>query len=230
MDESSGFIKEHALPIAKGAGLSGAMQYEASAIPEQIDALAFPPGHPTREKARAEFVNPDYYKSRVLPAIFTGLATAGIGHELGTLVTPRARVPETARTIINRGSQQSIDDLEKIARYRQAVEAAKGAGLRSDVAQRLEAAANEPGPPGRPEIAGSQGQSAVLPKGSEAGSATLQGQLLAPEFSPNPRLIEALQPANRNVPKRQDLRKGTDKLGREYHKDPDNGQFTEKSD
>ncbi len=150
IDDAGSFLHGHLLPVVKGAGMSGLLQYEASAVPEQVDALAFPPGHPTREQARAEFSNPDYYKSRILPSVTAGIATAGLGHELGTLVTPGARVPESARNIIARGSPQSIEDLRTYGNYRRAVEDARGVGPTAGDAQRLEAAASAPALEARP--------------------------------------------------------------------------------
>ena len=165
-------------------------------MPELVDALAYPPGHQTRELARGELTNPDYYASRALPAFMWGVGTAGVGKEVGRLVTPSARVPENARTVINRGSQQSIDDLEKIARYRQATEAARGvdrsqagAGQRSGAARQLEDAATAPVPPVRGGTSGQPSQSGPQATTPEAkprlADRVREGQSRVPEALPS---------------------------------------------
>lgn len=166
--------------VAAGVGLGTLLNFEAASIPEQVDALAFPPGHPTRTQARNELSDPDYYKSRLLPAFLWGLGTTGVGSEVGKLVTPGGRVPEAARNVAARGSQQSIDDLERLARYQRAVEAAKGSAS-SASAPRL-------GTPDQP--GGASAPTPLAPVHPARNSladdtASTQRQLPAPEASPS---------------------------------------------
>lgn len=165
LDQATG-LPQHAMDFGKAAALSGLMQYEAAAAPELIDALSYSPGHPTRDRALEQLSSKDYYTSRALPALFWGLGTAGVGKELGHLLTPGAKVPENARAIIDRGSAQSISDLQKLGQYRQAAEAAKGAHLDAKDAGRqiagtrqLEAEANATAPPASLGTLGSREQS-----------------------------------------------------------------------
>jgi hypothetical protein len=150
-DATSGFAynKLGAQPgaLATQATLGSLLNFEGGSIPEQIDALAFPPGHPTREKARDEISNPDYWKSRAAPAIMWGIGTTGVGTKAAQLASPGGQVPESARNIIKRGSPESIQAIERIARYRQAEQAALNGGRLVDDAQRLEAAASVPALP-----------------------------------------------------------------------------------
>jgi hypothetical protein len=196
--------------------------------------LAFPPGHKTRERARDELSNPDYYKSRALPAFLWGLGMTGLGTEAGHLMTPGARVPERVRSVVDRGSPESIEQLNKIAQYRQAVEAAKGAGQKAGAAQRLEAAASETAPLARPGTSGSPSQSA-RPEIAEGGRlvdrllAPPQGQQLPAGPSSSQQLIETLRrgPANSNKPKTIRVKESD---GIVKHRDPETQQYTKSPD
>jgi hypothetical protein len=159
--------------VAKGVGLGTLLNFEGASIPEQVDALAFPPGHPTRTRARAELTSPDYYASRALPALLWGVGTTGIGTEAGALLTPGGKVPERAREIVNRGSDKSIADLERIGEYVRARAAAQSGGQQVGVTQRqlgdaqqLEGAASAPAPQARAGTSGQPSQSAAPEAGS----------------------------------------------------------------
>ena len=165
--------------VAKAVGLGTLLNFEGAAIPEQVDALAFPPGHPTRERARDELTKPDYYASRAIPALLWGAGTTGLGAEAGSLMTPGGKVPERAREVVRRGSPESIADLERITRYVQAREAAQNGGRltgtaqqRSGAAQQLEAAASAPVPPVRAETFGQPSQS-VAPVANQPNGPSL---------------------------------------------------------
>jgi hypothetical protein len=220
--------------LATQVGLGTLVNFEGGSIPEQVDALAFPPGHKTRERARDELSNPDYYKSRALPAFLWGLGMTGLGTEAGHLMTPGARVPERVRSVVDRGSPESIEQLNKIAQYRQAVEAAKGAGQKAGAAQRLEAAASESAPLARPGTSGSQELSA-RPEIAEGGRlvdrllAPPQGQQLPAGPSSSQQLIETLRrgPANSNKPKTIRVKESD---GIVKHRDPETQQYTKSPD
>lgn len=65
-------------PSYLGSVLTGAgLMMEGRMLPEEIDAISFPPGHPTREAAAAALINPDYYKAGLTPSLLAGLAAAG---------------------------------------------------------------------------------------------------------------------------------------------------------
>jgi hypothetical protein len=212
-DATSGFAynKLGAKPgaLATQATLGSLLNFEGGSIPEQIDALAFPPGHPTREKARDEISSPDYWKSRAAPAIMWGIGTTGVGTKGAQLASPGGQVPESARNIIKRGSPESIQAIERIARYRQAEQAALNGGRLADDALRLEGAASAPALPAPRGTSGQPSQSAGpvidvpsrqslvdrMAEGRNAlGEPAAQRQLPAPEASanqpaPQPRVV-----------------------------------------
>lgn len=77
--------------FGKSAAAGSLAVFEGSGLPEQIDALSFSPGHPTREKARAELTSPDYYASRIPAAVLSGATGTLLGTEAAKLITPGAR-------------------------------------------------------------------------------------------------------------------------------------------
>jgi hypothetical protein len=81
--------------------------------------------------------------------------------------------------------------------------------------------------------AGAMSSGSTLPVRATEPNAELvrvlaQGQLPAPSVAANSDdLLRALKnPANRNVPKSAEVKRGKDKLGRPFAKDPDDGRFT----
>lgn len=114
--------------FAKNAGLGGLLAFEGAAVPEQVDALAFPPGHPTRQRAREELGRGGYYLERLPAAALTGLLTSKVGSELGKVVTPGGR-PElgAAREVLDRGSDKSREALQRLRDYRDVVGEARRA-------------------------------------------------------------------------------------------------------
>ena len=213
--------------LATQVGLGTVMNFEGGSIPEQVDALAFPPGHPTREAARNALSDPDYYKSRALPAFLWGLGMTGIGAEAGNLVTPSARVPERVRSIVDRGSPQSIEQLNKIAQYQRAVEAAQGAGQTASkagqqvgAARQLEDAAIWPAPRAHPGTFDPPARSAP-PAASQAD----QKPRLSERIEAQRQQLQIGPETNRRYsPEELPIRQRT-KDGRVIYKDPDTGYF-----
>lgn len=83
----------HLGQMAAGTGI----MMEARMIPEEIDAIAFPPGHPTREQATDALTTPGYYLSGAVPSILAGASAAHAGNTVGRMVT-RGERPDMDRT------------------------------------------------------------------------------------------------------------------------------------
>ncbi len=59
--------------VALGAGY----MMEGRMLPEEIDAISFGPGHPTRDAALKELSSPDFYVSGIVPSLMAGITSAG---------------------------------------------------------------------------------------------------------------------------------------------------------
>jgi hypothetical protein len=82
--------------MAAGTGL---MQ-EARMLPEEIDAVTFPYGHPTREAAVSALTSPGYYTSGAIPSILGGASAAAMGTKIGNLASKGSNPEiERARTL-----------------------------------------------------------------------------------------------------------------------------------
>lgn len=116
--------------VAKNVGMGALLTYEGSSIPEQVDSLAFPPGHPVRENARQELTSPDYYEKRVPAAVASGLLTGLGGMKVGAAITPGGapRDLSRARELIDRGSPESLDRIRNLQAYRDLSRAPGGHG------------------------------------------------------------------------------------------------------
>jgi hypothetical protein len=79
---------------------------------------------------------------------------------------------------------------------------------------------------------GSTRQASATGPSDELVRVLAQGRLPASSGAPNSDdLLRALKnPANRNVPKSAEVKRGKDKLGRQFAKDPDDGRFTSDPD
>ena len=120
------------LGAAGGIGLSGFALAEASAVPEQLDFMLNPPGHPARETASNLFRDPNYYKDRLAP-FFGGAGLGVTGKKLASTITPgggldQARIDAAA----NIGTPEMVDRMNRITQHRQWVQnppaLANGAG------------------------------------------------------------------------------------------------------
>lgn len=187
-------LPHQAKEYGKNAAASAFMAFEGSGLPEQIDALSFSPGHPTREKARGELLNPDYYTSRVPGAVLTGVGSALLGTEAGRLVTPTARMPDKATSVINRGSTESLDALTRIRKFREA-EAAQKAAIDRSAAEQAAARAERDTAQGAAASAGAASQRQPRPDaGGGTGDTT---GLQAPAASSAPPAQSQTQPSSR---------------------------------
>lgn len=107
-----------------GNALKGAViGAEASSIPEQVDYISFPPGHPTREAAADQFQKKSYYGERLAPAILGGgvssLAST-VGARTGRAITGGAGGDtDRARLIASLGGEESAAALEQVRRFQQ---------------------------------------------------------------------------------------------------------------
>jgi hypothetical protein len=83
------------------------------------------------------------------------------------------------------------------------------------------------------DAASSAGSSPATGQGRDDLARVLaQGQLPSTAVAANSDdLLRALKnPANRNVPKSAEVKRGKDRLGRQFAKDPDDGRFTSDPD
>ena len=144
-----------------GALLGGAMSSEMASAPEQIDAISFSPGHPTREAAMQAMHSPDYWRDRAILGL-TGVAASKIGGLVGTgagvMATPRSfGTPDldVAREIASRGNPPSMmqrakerlgfgpafgpseEALDRVGKYQSAVAKAESKVNNARDAQRL---------------------------------------------------------------------------------------------
>ncbi|WP_072389089.1 hypothetical protein [Hyphomicrobium sp. CS1BSMeth3] len=73
----------------KKNALAGALVIqEAKMIPEEIDAMSFPPGHPARVAAEEQLRNPMYYLSGAVPSIVGGLAIGKFAPPVAGAISP----------------------------------------------------------------------------------------------------------------------------------------------
>jgi len=73
-----------------------AIMQEARMIPEEVDAISFPYGHPTREAATNALMNQSYYASGMVPSLLAGVGAGHVGNTAGRMLTPGQR-PDMAR-------------------------------------------------------------------------------------------------------------------------------------
>jgi hypothetical protein len=79
------------------------LNFEASSLPEQFDALAGDPGTKRREDAAQALVDPMYWAERAPAAVTGGFAAATVGKKIGSSITPDARADVyKARELANR--------------------------------------------------------------------------------------------------------------------------------
>lgn len=131
---------------------------EASQLPEQIDYISNPPGHPARERASELFRNPDYWKDRLGPAIL-GAGVGLTGTSIGKMVPQNKEFLSEAREVASRGKEPTVFEklvgrltgktaegpteaaLADVRRYREAIgpQAPDAADLRTQVGLNNEA-------------------------------------------------------------------------------------------
>lgn len=66
-----------------------AIMQEARMIPEEVDAIVFPHGHPARESATNALLDPSYYAKGAIPSILGGVSMAHLGNKAGNMMSPR---------------------------------------------------------------------------------------------------------------------------------------------
>jgi hypothetical protein len=67
---------------------SAAVIAEARMLPEEIDALSYPPGHPARVAAEEKLTSLGYYAGAVVPSLLGGGAAAYYGNKVGSMASP----------------------------------------------------------------------------------------------------------------------------------------------
>lgn len=77
------------------AAMGTVLSQEARVIPEEADAFAFGPGHPTGDAARGALSDPKYWASGMVPSMLAGGSAASVGKLAGNLAT--AQKPDLAR-------------------------------------------------------------------------------------------------------------------------------------
>lgn len=81
----------------KNAALGTGLMMEARMIPEEIDAISYPYGHPTRTAATEALTSPSYYASGVIPSVLAGLGASGLGIKAADTLTKGAQNPALNR-------------------------------------------------------------------------------------------------------------------------------------
>jgi hypothetical protein len=164
--------------------------------------------NPVRSAAAAEFYDPHKLVERAVMGGTEGL----LGGMLG------ADVPRTFSRGANAISQRWLGRPQGVGSPTTtiAADSAPEAGSLSPMPNAGAASAAEVLPPTRVDQSGRLARTLA------------QGQLPAPLTAPNSDdLLRTLaNPANRNVPKAAEVKRGKDKFGRPFAKDPDDGRFT----
>jgi hypothetical protein len=107
----------------KNALASAAIIQESRMIPEEIDALAFPPGHPARVAAEEQLRNPMYYMSGAVPSLIGGGAAAYYGNKLGGMASPAPMATprgEAAANLRWKGEARPVEGPGKLNRIGEA--------------------------------------------------------------------------------------------------------------
>lgn len=96
-----------------GGALGAATMQEARMVPEEIDAYAFPWGHPTREAAVNALTSPDYYLSGIVPSVLGGATMGTLGTKVGNLASQRKATPDLDRARVvakmDYGTRQPVE-------------------------------------------------------------------------------------------------------------------------
>jgi hypothetical protein len=199
----------------------GFLGAEASQLPEQIDYIANPPGHPAREKATALFRSPEYWNDRLAPTLLgAGIGVTSTG--IGKMIPQNKEFLTPARELAERGEAPSFWDkavgmfskkgpqgpteeaLERVRNYRNAVgpsdtpldEIAASTGNKLPAA---DAASPLPTVPGSIVDASLPGASQNAARPGLAERMRAQDQLLGPVETPSPPVASAA-PEVRYVP------------------------------
>ena len=80
----------------KNASVGTGMAMESRMIPEEIDAISYDPGHPTRDKAMKDLSSPGYYLSGLVPSVIAGATVGGLAGKGADLVS-KSESPAMAR-------------------------------------------------------------------------------------------------------------------------------------
>lgn len=184
-DARSGFIPgaSSALNTAGSIGMSGLTMAEASALPEQLDYMLNPPGHPAREAATQLFRDSEYYKDRLAPFV-GGFGLGLTGKKMANLLTPGAVLDQPRiDAAINLGTPQMLDRMNRISQHRQWIQSppppttvAIGGGL-PPVGPTVAGGGPQRGLPPPPTPAPAGGQSAGLYEQSGAHGAVARQYL-----------------------------------------------------
>lgn len=146
-----------------------AIMQEARMIPEEVDAIVFPHGHPAREAATNALLDPSYYAKGAIPSILGGASMAHLGNKAGNMLSPRAADVDRAVAAAGlrwKGEARPVEGPGKLNRIGEAA------------TQRLEYWMT---PPAR----GSTSPSAPLsPSGAPLASQTGVGQTHSPHIPP----------------------------------------------
>ncbi len=72
---------------ATNALMGTGMMMEGRMLPEEIDAVVYPYGHPTRDAALSALSNPEYYASGLVPSVLGGAMAGSVGTKLADIMT-----------------------------------------------------------------------------------------------------------------------------------------------
>ena len=165
---SSGVVPAttNALAQAGSVGMSGLTMAEASALPEQLDYMLNPPGHPARETASKLFRDPGYYQDRAAPFV-GGMGLGLMGKKTANMLAPGGGVDQARiDAALELGTPQMLDRMGRLSQHREWMR-------------------TPPGPAG-PALPGPSGGLQALPGGGAAGGGGGTPQIPGPRQMPSP--------------------------------------------
>ena len=142
-----------------------AIMQEARMIPEEVDAIVFPYGHPSREAATNALLDPMYYAKGIVPSVLGGASAAHLGNKAGGMMSPRAADVERARAAADlrwKGEARPSSEPSKMGRI--------GEAATQRVESWLQPAARSPAP-------GGSTPGSLLGPGGTPGTGSSQGRL-----------------------------------------------------
>ena len=180
-------------------------------------ARGLPTANPVREAASSELYDPQKFKERAILGAVEGVTGGLLGADAARAVSRGGgAISNVAGRVQSWGRRdpQSIGPTSEM----------QSSGIPSG------AGASSPKPTAGATSSGGNSQATV--PSEELVRTLAQGQLPSSAVAANSDdLLRALQnPANRNLPKSAEVKRGKDKLGRPFAKDPDDGRFTSDPD
>lgn len=178
----------HVGPALMGA----AIVQEARMLPEEIDAIVFPHGHPAREAATNALVDPMYYAKGAIPSLLMGGAAAHYGAKAGNMLSPRAgdvdRAVAASQLQWKGKAPAPIEGPSRMDRIKEAATQRAESWLRPRSPEGP--AAGTPSSPGGAPVAGGTGSGQSRPQPSEPTSSGLPVPSRGPSASQSPKYVD----------------------------------------